>query len=226
MLQPLLVDGIKVLLLVVAGPCLGHPLQELVHTEWGGAAAGHAWDVGQVTWQVEAAGNGINVCRGEMRGATLWQAQVQRGHHSLRGFKVLFEPCLGSEAGHQAEATILKVCRLAEDVRPSGRSRQDTGSGTVALTDWQPASLKEAAGDKHAGCAMRISRNGPLQQSPIAGWWDSRVCKELTLDSSLSNGIDSVRMCWPVDRGAGLPLNARELQAPGQSLQTSGNMHS
>ena len=56
MLQPLLVDGIEVLLLVVAGPCLGHPLQELVHAEWGGTAAGHAWDVRQVTWRVDGQG--------------------------------------------------------------------------------------------------------------------------------------------------------------------------
>ena len=52
------------------------------------------------------------------------------------------------------------------------------------------------------------------------------VCKELTLNGSLSNGIDTVSLCWPVDRGPWLPLNARELQAPEESPHTSGNVRS
>ena len=79
---------------------------------------------------------------------------------------------------------------------------------------------------------MHTSRNallqqaGVLQQKPLAGWLNSRVCMELTLSSSLSNGIDSVRLGWPIDRGAGPPLNARELQAPEKSPHTSGSMQS
>lgn len=126
MLQPLLVDGIEVLLLVTVGPCLGHPLQELVHAEWGGAAAGHAWDVRQVTWQVE--GQGMASASAQVRCLV-----HPSGRRKSRGAMAALEdsncclPRLESGAGHQAKAAISKVCRLAEDTVPSGRGRQRTG---------------------------------------------------------------------------------------------------
>ena len=124
MLQALLIDGIKVLLLVTAGPCLGRPLQELVHAEWGGAAAGHAWDVRQVTWQ------------GGKQGLASMFARVRcvarcSGRRKCRGGMVAREgpnccwPRLGPQAGHLAEAAMVKP------------QRPVAGSGTSVPSDSQ-----------------------------------------------------------------------------------------